>query len=178
MGARILIVEDEVDLAQSLAYSLEKEGFVVTTAHRGGDALEAAKKDTPDLVLLDLMLPDTSGLDVCRELRNWESTRQVPIIMATARGEEIDRVVGFEVGADDYVVKPYSVRELVLRIKAVLRRRTPLDQQPNQATEFGRLRVDIDAHQVFVDGEERTLTALEFKTARHPARTSWTSANP
>jgi two-component system phosphate regulon response regulator PhoB len=159
----ILIVDDEEDLVQSVEYSLEKEGFQTRSAEDGAGALRAASEaPRPDLILLDLMLPDLSGLEVCRELRRREDTRDIPIIMVTARGEEIDRVVGFEVGADDYVVKPFSARELVLRVRAVLRR----GAQPDDAARpvvFGRLRIDPAAHQVWVDDEERALTALEFK---------------
>jgi two-component system phosphate regulon response regulator PhoB len=164
MGALILLVDDEEDLVQTVAYSLEKEGFGVRTAFDGDGALKAAgESPRPDLILLDLMLPDTSGLDVCRELRRREDTRDIPIIMVTARGEEIDRVVGFEVGADDYVVKPFSPRELALRIKAVLRRKAPSEQGSDAPLSFGRLRIDEAAHRIWVDDEERTLTSLEFK---------------
>lgn len=164
MADRILIVEDEIDLLQSIRYSLEKEGFEVLTAATGKEGVKLATEKAPDLVVLDLMLPDMSGLDVCRELRSAEATRELPIIMATARSDEIDRVVGFEVGADDYVVKPFSVRELTLRIRAVLRRRQPATAEATHETiNFGRLRLDADARQVFVDEEERAVTALEFR---------------
>jgi len=164
MPLRILIVEDETDLAQTIAYSLEREGFVAQTAETGADGLRLARESpAPDLILLDLMLPDMSGLDVCRALRAHEKSREIPIIMATARADEIDRVVGFEVGADDYVPKPYSVRELMLRIRAVLRRRTTNEAVAEARVEFGRLAVDTEALRVHVDGEERSLTALEFR---------------
>jgi two-component system phosphate regulon response regulator PhoB len=172
-GELILIVEDERDLAQTLAFTLEREGYVARVAHDGASALELSK-ERPDLVLLDLMLPDMPGTEVCRRLRQQEATRQTPIIMVTARGEEIDRVVGFEVGADDYVVKPYSLRELSLRVRAVLQRtkgRTTEElvavaaSQASVASEleFGALRIDPEAHRVFFAGEEIVLTALEFK---------------
>lgn len=164
--ALILVVEDETDIRQVLSYNLAQAGHKVLTAERGSVALELAQKDPPDLVLLDLMLPDTSGLDVCRRLKGDPALKQVPVIMLTARSEEIDRVVGFELGADDYVVKPFSVRELVLRIQAVLRRVQAVDT-PNGADAaemvFGRLRVDRGAHRSWVDGEEITLTPLEMK---------------
>ena len=162
MTARILLVEDETDLVQTLSYSLEKEGYEVVAATSGGEGLKLATAKLPDIIILDLMLPDMSGLDVCRQLRANELTKELPIIMATARSDEIDRVVGFEVGADDYVVKPFSVRELALRIKAVLRRRQP-SAEAHEAITFGRLRLDSDARQVFVDDEERSVTALEFR---------------
>jgi two-component system, OmpR family, phosphate regulon response regulator PhoB len=164
MAALILIVDDEVDIAQTLAYGLEKEGFESRVAHTGRDGLAAARKaPRPDLLLLDLMLPDMGGLDVCRELKRAEDTRHLPIIMLTARGEEIDRVVGFEVGADDYVVKPFSTRELVLRAKAVLRRKATREGEGEGETRFGRLRIDTQAHKAWVDGEERALTSLELR---------------
>jgi len=163
MTDRILIVEDEIDLLQSLRYSLEKEGFEVVTATTGAEGAKLSREKAPDLMVLDLMLPDMSGLDVCREVRKHDVTRELPIIMATARSDEIDRVVGFEVGADDYVVKPFSVRELGLRIRAVLRRRSPgAELDAHETINFGRLRLDADARQVFVDAEEKTVTALEF----------------
>jgi two-component system phosphate regulon response regulator PhoB len=163
MPTRILVVEDETDLSDTLVYSLEREGFEARAVRNGREAIaQAAQTPKPDLILLDLMLPDLSGLDVCRTLRADPTTKDIPIIMATARSEEIDRVVGFEVGADDYVVKPLSVRELTLRIKAVLRRRetTP---QTSDASSFGRLAIDRAGKRVLVDGEERPVTALEFR---------------
>ncbi len=123
MAPLILIVEDEADLVTTLKYNLEREGYGVLSALTGKEGLRlAATHPTPDLILLDLMLPDIPGTQICRELKADDRLKNIPVIMATARGEEIDRVVGFEVGADDYVVKPYSIRELMLRISAVLRR--------------------------------------------------------
>jgi two-component system, OmpR family, phosphate regulon response regulator PhoB len=162
MSALILLVEDEKDLLATLSYSLEREGFRTRCAATAKEALaRAAENPPPDLVVLDLMLPDLPGTEVCRMLRTSERTRHVPVLMLTARGEEIDRVVGFEVGADDYVVKPFSLRELALRIRAVLRRVSPQDVDAAKA--FGRLRVDAGAHRCWVDESEVTLTALEFK---------------
>jgi two-component system, OmpR family, phosphate regulon response regulator PhoB len=159
----VLIVEDELDLVSTLEYRLQKEGFHTVSAATGAEAMTALKtQPRPDLVLLDLMLPDMSGIDICRSIRKAESTSDIPVIMVTARAEEIDRVVGFEVGADDYVCKPFSVRELVLRIKAQLRRARPAPREVRTIS-FGRLRVDSDAHRVWVDGGERILTALEFR---------------
>lgn len=163
MAETILIVEDEEDLAAALEYSLAAEGFEVRVAHRAVDALAAALAEpVPALVLLDVMLPDLSGVEICRRLRQDPRTAGVAVVMLTARGAEIDRVVGFEVGADDYVVKPFSVRELTLRIRAVLRRAAP----PTAAAEalvFGPIRLDEASHRVWVEGEEVTLTALEFR---------------
>lgn len=163
-GELILIVEDEQDLAGTLAYNLEKEGYETREAWTGQQALKAMVKDPlPDLVLLDLMLPDMSGTEVCRRLRQDERTRQIPVIMVTAKGEEIDRVVGFEVGADDYVTKPYSVRELSLRVRAILRRAGGDEVVSGTRMEFGEIAVDTTAHRVFLNEEEVQLTALEFK---------------
>jgi two-component system, OmpR family, phosphate regulon response regulator PhoB len=165
--ARILVVEDEGDIRQILAYNLGQAGHEVLTADRGATALDLAQKERPDLVLLDLMLPDISGLDVCRQLKSDPRLREIPVMMLTARSEEIDRVVGFELGADDYVVKPFSVRELILRVQAVLRRSraTAPDAKAESEDEliFGRLRVDRSAHRTWVDGDEITLTPLEMK---------------
>jgi len=163
MAETILIVEDELDLASTLEYRLQKDGYETVTAATGEEALAALGADPrPDLVLLDLMLPDMSGMDICRQIRREESTADLPVIIITARAEEIDRVVGFEVGADDYVCKPFSVRELVLRVKAQLRRARPGNRE-TRSLSFGRLKVNSDAHRTWVDGEERVLTALEFK---------------
>jgi two-component system phosphate regulon response regulator PhoB len=158
-----LIVEDETDLRSTLEYALQREGFSTRAAENGEVALALAMKEPhPDLVLLDVMLPDISGTEVCRRLRATDALKKVPIVMVTARGEEIDRVVGFEVGADDYVVKPYSVREVALRVRAILRRSTPGDDDA-ALTQFGRLRVDKDAHRCLVDDTDVSLTALEFR---------------
>ncbi len=164
MSELILVVEDEPDLQATLAYNLEREGYRIRTAGTGAEALAQAGLDPPpDLVLLDLMLPDFSGTEVCRRLRAEERTKATPVVMLTAKGEEIDRVVGFEVGADDYVVKPFSVRELLLRVRAVLRRAQPEEPEPVEVTEFGILRLDLPGHRAFVKGEEAKLTALEFR---------------
>jgi two-component system phosphate regulon response regulator PhoB len=160
--ARILIVEDEEDLQEVLSYNLRQAGHEPTVVGLGQQALERITREPPDLVLLDLMLPDISGTDVCRTLKSDPSTRNIPVIMLTAKGEEIDRVVGFELGADDYVVKPYSMRELTLRVQAILRRRAA-PAEDGGLTAFGRLRIDREGHRVWVDGEEVALTALELR---------------
>lgn len=163
MTATILIVDDEQDLLDTIQFSCEREGWRTVTAVDGKSAIEAARREPrPDLVLLDLMLPDMSGTDVCRQLRSGDETREIPIIMVTAKGEEIDRVVGFEVGADDYVAKPFSMRELLLRIKAILRR-IEKPKRPSAEVVFGCLRVDTGGHRVWVEDEEIALTALEFR---------------
>lgn len=163
----ILVVEDELDLLSSLEYNLDRAGFSPRSATTGAAALEEAKRNPqPDLILLDLMLPDISGTDVCRMLRSADETRDIPIIMVTAKGDEVDRIVGFELGAEDYVVKPYSVRELILRIRALLRRSTNTNGAVVEETDhfqFGRLRADTAAHRVWVDENAVTLTALEFR---------------
>lgn len=163
MPSTILIVDDEQDLVTTVAYALEQEGWKTRCAYDGQGALDSATRSpTPDLILLDLMLPDMSGTEVCRRLRTLDPTRATPIVMLTARNDEIDRVVGFEVGADDYVGKPFSIRELVLRIKAILRR-ADKPETPAGEIRFGRLRLDPAAHQVWVDDSEISLTALEFR---------------
>jgi len=159
----ILLVEDEADLAATIEYNLQREGYRTRVAHDGRTALEElAREPAPDAILLDLMLPDISGTEICKHLREQERTRDVPVIMVTAKGAEIDRVVGFEVGADDYVVKPFSVRELMLRIRALLRRTERPADNPDMIT-FDRLRVDREGHRVWVDEQEISLTALEFR---------------
>ena len=163
MSDLILIVDDEPDLVSALGFALGREGFRTRGAGDGASALrEARQNPKPDLVLLDLMLPDIQGTEVCRQLKANPETANIPIIMLTARSAEIDRVVGFEVGADDYVPKPFSTRELALRIRAVLRRSRPRDLQQQELT-YGCLRVDVAGHQTWVSGEERVLTALEFR---------------
>ncbi|MDP2345100.1 MAG: response regulator transcription factor [Deltaproteobacteria bacterium] len=164
MAQTILIVEDEPDLLSTLEYNLQRDGFETRAATTAEQALKLAHKEPrPDLVLLDVMLPDLSGIEVCRRLKHNEALRRIPVIILTARGEEIDRVVGFEVGADDYVVKPFSVRELLLRVRAVLRRAASSDEPLADATVFGRLALDPAAHRCSVDDDEVILTALEFR---------------
>ncbi len=166
LSGLVLVIEDEEGLSSTLEYNLQKNAYQTRAALTGTDGLaEAFREPIPDLILLDLMLPDLSGTEICRRLRADERTRDTLIIMLTARGDEIDRVVGFEIGADDYVVKPFSMRELMLRIRALLRRR----QEPEPGTEeiaFGRLRIDREGFRVWVDDAEVTLTALEFRLLR------------
>jgi two-component system phosphate regulon response regulator PhoB len=158
--ARILVVEDEADLREVLEYNLTREGHKVQLAKNGAEGLKMAREGHPDVILLDLMLPDVPGTTVCKTLRKEPATHDARIIIVTAKGEEIDRVVGFELGADDYVTKPFSVRELILRVQAVLRRGEP--SIPEQV-EFGDLEIDLAAHRVWVRKAELSLTALEFK---------------
>lgn len=164
MSGTILIVDDEPDIRATVAFNLEREGFRTLCADGGHEAIGLASGDPkPDLVVLDLMLPDMSGTDVCRSLKENPTTRKIPILMLTARTDAIDRVVGFEVGADDYVTKPFSVRELVLRIKAILRRAQPEEAASDGMLRFGILRIDVSGHRVWVEDEEVLLTALEFR---------------
>jgi len=162
--SRILVIEDEPDLQKILAYNLRKEGYEVLQALDGSEGLRAAKAQKPDMVLLDLMLPDLPGTEVCKALKAEAATRDIPILMLTAKGEEIDRVLGFELGAEDYVVKPFSVRELLLRVQAILRRvlsaKSPATED---AVTFGRLRIDTAAHRIWVEGQEVQLTSIEFR---------------
>ena len=160
--ASILVIEDEKDLQKVLDYNLRQAGHQVWTASRGRDGLRLATQHHPDMILLDLMLPDIPGMEVCRSLRAAPETAGIRILMLTARGEEIDRVLGFELGADDYVVKPFSVRELLLRIQAVLRRGGS-QTQTSAIVRFGALRLDREAHRTWVEDEEVELTALEFR---------------
>ena len=162
MTHRILVVDDEPAVTDLLAYNLRKAHYEVMVANDGLEALRLASEASPDLILLDLMIPKVDGLDVCRELRK---TSDVSIIMITARGEEIDRVVGLELGADDYVTKPFSVRELMARIKAVLRRAQSDDKERPPSTLLhgpGGLQMDLDAHTVVLEDTTINLTRLEF----------------
>ncbi len=159
---RILLVEDEPDIAEVLAYNLGKEGFDVETEERGDTALDRIRSERPDLLVLDLMLPGLDGLEVARILQRDPVTAELPVIMLTARGEEVDRIVGLELGADDYITKPFSPREVVLRVKAVLRRARGA-APVGDLVEVGPLRLDRGAHRLEVDGQEVTLTATEFR---------------
>lgn len=160
--SRLLIVEDEADIRDLLAYNLRAAGHEVIESDSGLDALAQARRAMPDLILLDLMLPDLSGTEVCRKLKSDPATADIRVVMLTARAEEIDRVVGFELGADDYVVKPFSVRELILRVSAVLRRGETSTEEKNSIG-AGILQVDRSRHRVTVADEDVSLTALEFR---------------
>jgi two-component system phosphate regulon response regulator PhoB len=159
---RILIVDDEPDIVQVLEFALKQAGFDTISAGDATTAIARVRETQPDLVILDLMLPDIPGTEIFRQLKAGAKTAALPVVMLTARGEEVDRVVGFELGADDYITKPFSVREVVLRVKAILRRNAPGEPAgPREA--LGPLRIDLGAHRAFVDGEEVELTALEFR---------------
>ena len=162
MSPRILVVDDEPDLVELVRFNLSQAGFTVDTASSGRQALERLRRSPPDLVVLDLMLPDVSGNDIARQLRADPALAELPILMLTAKSEEVDRVVGFELGADDYVTKPFSPRELTLRVKALLRRGSAASRT-GVALERGSLRLDPERHRCFVKGEEVELTAKEFR---------------
>jgi len=160
----ILVVEDEKDIRDLLRFHLEQEGYTVREADSGEAALAQVAAERPAMIVLDLMLPGTDGLEVCRRLRTAEATRAVPVIMLTARAAEVDRVLGLELGADDYMTKPFSPRELVARVKAVLRRTHGEEvPQPHEVFERGRLRMDFDTYEVFIDGASASLSLREFE---------------
>jgi two-component system phosphate regulon response regulator PhoB len=170
---RILVIEDERALTKVLTYNLEREGYEVVVAHDGQEGLRKAQTLLPDLVLLDLMLPVLGGLEVCRELRSGERTRDIPIIMLTAKAEETDQIVGFSMGADDYVTKPFSVKVLLQRIKA-LQRRIEGVAEPGDVIEHMGVRIDRVRHRAMVQGQELVLTPTEFRLlecmVRQPGR--------
>jgi phosphate regulon transcriptional regulator PhoB len=159
---RIQIIEDDPDIVELVRYNLTQEGYQVSSDGDGATGLAQLRRTPPDLLILDLMLPKLSGLEICREIRRDNRLERLPIIMLTARGEEADRVSGLELGADDYVTKPFSPRELVARVKALLRRIEP-GSQPEQPIQIGSLFIDPGAFRVTRDGENVPLTALEFR---------------
>jgi len=160
---KILVIEDEPDIRRNLEYNISREGFNVITAGSLSEAEEVINSNSLSLILLDLMLPDGSGLDLCKKFKSNSKTDSIPIIILTAKDDEVDKVVGFELGADDYVTKPFSVRELVLRIKAILKRGQTKKEVVEVERQFGDLKIDIESHEVFVDSVQIDLTALEFK---------------
>lgn len=166
---RILVVEDEESFSDALSYMLRKEGFEVSVCANGPDGLEEYDRSGADLLLLDLMLPGLSGLEVCRQLRQKSD---VPVIMLTAKDAEVDKVVGLEIGADDYVTKPFSARELVARIRAVLRRRGETDELPTAVLESGPVRMDVDRHVVTVNGAGTPMPLKEFELLEFLLRNS------
>ena len=163
MADKILIIEDEPDISKALEYNLKKEGYDTYTSLNLKDGLAAVYENKISLILLDLMLPDGSGLDLCKKLKSNPEYDFIPIIILTAKDDEVDKVVGFELGADDYVTKPFSVRELILRIKAILKRGQTKKEVVEVERQFGDLKIDIESHEVFVDSVQIDLTALEFK---------------
>ncbi len=164
MSELILIVEDEADLVQSLEYNLQQADYRTRVALDGESAMQALQTGDPDLVLLDLMLPDMAGIEICRRIRNDDQMRNLPVLILTARGEDIDRITGFEAGADDYVVKPFCVDELVLRVQAILRRSQHGESDLHaDKVHFGDLHIDFSAHTTGVSEELVELTPLEFR---------------
>jgi phosphate regulon transcriptional regulator PhoB len=164
MATQVLVVEDEPDIRDLVVFHLQREGFRTRTARTGAEALKQIRGVPPDLVLLDLMLPELDGMEVCRRLRSDPATAAIPVIMLTAKGEEVDRVVGLEMGADDYVTKPFSPKELLARVRAVLRRTRP--EEPPAMAAAGRLRVDFARRVASVGGREVALTPKEFDLLR------------
>ncbi len=162
---RILIVEDESNIAQTIRYNLEKEGFHVLTASDGAKGLKLAQMELPSLILLDLMLPEIDGLEVCKLLKRENKTKQIPVIILTAKSQETDKVVGLELGADDYLAKPFSMRELIARVKAVLRRTQPAESE-QELLACGELQVDLARRKILAKGKEIELTAKEFDLLR------------
>jgi two-component system phosphate regulon response regulator PhoB len=164
---RVAVVEDETALVEVLQYNLERAGFETDVYERGDAALDGLRGKPPDLILLDLMLPGLDGLELARILKRDERTAHIPILVLTAKSEEVDRIVGLELGADDYITKPFSPREVVLRCKAVLRRARPVETaaaaEPMVWLEAGDLRLDVEGHRVFVGDEEIALTPIEFR---------------
>ena len=164
MSVNILVIEDEPDIRRNLEYNLGREGFKASSVGSLDEANEKLKSKKFDLILLDLMLPDGSGLDLCKKIKSNSETETTPIIILTAKDDEVDKVVGFELGADDYVTKPFSVRELILRVKAILKRSdTKTKEVVEVERQFGDLKIDIDSHEVHVDSQLIELTALEFR---------------
>ncbi len=164
MNVNILVIEDEPDIRRNLEYNLGREGFKASSVGSLDEANEKLKLKKFDLILLDLMLPDGSGLDLCKKIKSNSETEATPIIVLTAKDDEVDKVVGFELGADDYVTKPFSVRELILRVKAILKRSdTKTKEVVEVERQFGDLKIDVDSHEVHVDSQLIELTALEFR---------------
>ncbi len=184
MGRKILVVDDEAVLVETIAYNLEQAGYQVITAADGTSALQAVHRETPDLIILDIMLPEMDGLEVCRQLRRESNTATTPIMMLTARGEEIDKVVGLEVGADDYVTKPFGRRELLARVRALLRRSdypgpageqpapedSDVPSRPRRELVAGPLRIDLDGRQVICRGQELELQPKQFELLTYLVR--------
>ena len=168
MSSQVLIIEDEPDIRKTIDYNLTKESFTVVQAGSIEEGEKALVSNQIDVIILDLMLPDGSGLTLCRDIKSDDKTKHIPIIILTAKTEEVDRVVGFELGADDYVTKPFSVRELILRVKAILKRGpTSAKNSEDDEYSFGELTLNFEAHQAYINGNEISLTALEFRLLKH-----------
>jgi len=172
---KVLVVEDEADIRELLRYNLAQEGFTVEEACDGAEALDRIGRRAPDLLVLDLMLPQMLGLEICRRMRSNPETAKLPILVVTAKSAEVDRILGLEMGADDYVVKPFSPREVVARVKALLRRANPAREETGPGVyDRGRLKIDFGTYEVFVEGDRKELALREFELLRffvqHPMR--------
>tara|TARA_B110000003_G_C16452539_1_gene458505 strand:+ start:119 stop:814 length:696 start_codon:yes stop_codon:yes gene_type:complete len=168
MTSHVLVIEDEPDIRKTIDYNLSKESFKVIQAASIEEGEKALASNKIDVIILDLMLPDGSGLTLCRDIKSEPKTKNIPVIILTAKTEEVDRVVGFELGADDYVTKPFSVRELILRVKAILKRGASTEKNTEDAEYlFGELTINFEEHQAYINGQEISLTALEFKLLKH-----------
>jgi len=168
MSSRVLIIEDEPDIRKTIDYNLKKESFDVLQASSIAEGEKILASEKIDVIILDLMLPDGSGLTLCRDIKSDPKTKDIPVIILTAKTEEVDRLVGFELGADDYVTKPFSVRELILRVKAIMKRGVSILENIKEAQDtFGELTVNYDEHQAYINDQEISLTALEFKLLKH-----------
>jgi len=172
---KILVVDDEKNILELVRFNLERAGYQVLVTLDGASALELARKEIPDLILLDVMLPEIDGFEVCRELRMDPATKEIPIVMLSARADEFDRVLGLEIGADDYITKPFSPRELIARVRARLRRvsreeNKPVEGQPQAGTKAARIRIDEDRFAVYIDGIKQEFTLKEFELIRFLAR--------
>ena len=167
MLVKVLVIEDEPDIRKTVEYNLTREGYEVSGCGSISEAKALLENPNFSIILLDLMLPDGSGLDLCKQIKSNPETNEIPILILTAKDDEVDKVVGFELGADDYVTKPFSVRELILRVKAILKRNTKTISSSNQIHEinrnFGSLKIDLESYEVFINDEEVILTTLEFK---------------
>ena len=168
MSSHVLVIEDEPDIRKTIDYNLSKESFKVTQASSIEEGEKVLASNKIDVIILDLMLPDGSGLTLCRDIKSEPNTKHIPVIILTAKTEEVDRVVGFELGADDYVTKPFSVRELILRVKAILKRGVSTEKNTDDIEDsFGELKINYEEHQAYISGQEISLTALEFKLLKH-----------
>lgn len=169
MNQRVLVIEDEINIQELIKYNLEKNGYKVTAADNGIDGLNEALANVPDLILLDLMLPGLDGLEVCKRLRMEKQTKKVPILMLTAKSEELDKVLGLELGADDYITKPFSIKELIARIRAAMRRISdagaaePLGEESSKILKVKNIEIDIEKYEVRVKGKKASLTLKEFE---------------
>jgi two-component system alkaline phosphatase synthesis response regulator PhoP len=175
LGQSVLVVEDEADIRELIKFNLEREGYAVEEAADGAQALAQIARRQPDVVILDLMLPGMPGLEVCRQIRARRETAHLPVLIVTAKGTEVDKVLGLEMGADDYVVKPFSPRELLARVRALLRRAQPqVEPEPGGVYQRGRIKIDFGTYQVWVDGLHKPLALREFELlrffVRHPMR--------